>query len=47
MSRTPGRVRHAGPALGSGTAGVLRELGFTDDEVETGVREAAWAVSPD
>jgi len=47
MSRTPGRVRHAGPALGSGTAGVLRELGFTDDEVQAGVREAAWALSPD
>ena len=47
MSRTPGRVRHAGPALGSATAGVLRELGFSYDEVESGARDGAWAVSPD
>ncbi|MFI5049354.1 MAG: CoA transferase, partial [Gaiellales bacterium] len=47
MSRTPGSVRHAGPALGSSTAGVLRELGFSDDEVEAGARDGAWALSPD
>ena len=47
MSRTPGSIRHAGPALGSSTAGVLRELGFSDDEVEAGVATAAWALSPD
>ncbi|WP_349369074.1 CaiB/BaiF CoA-transferase family protein [Salinarimonas sp.] len=42
LSDTPGGVRHAGPALGADTRGVLRDwLGMTSDEiralVETGV----------
>jgi crotonobetainyl-CoA:carnitine CoA-transferase CaiB-like acyl-CoA transferase len=36
LSRTPGEIRHAGPALGEHTDEVLRELaGCSDDEIET------------
>ena len=33
MSGTPGEIRHAGRALGEDTDAVLRELGYSDDEV--------------
>jgi crotonobetainyl-CoA:carnitine CoA-transferase CaiB-like acyl-CoA transferase len=46
MSRTPGRIGHAGPALGSDTAGVLRELGFSDAEIDAGAGDGAWVLSP-
>ena len=33
MSKTPGSVRHAGPALGEDTDAILAELGLTADEI--------------
>ena len=33
FSRTPGRVRHLGPALGADGDAILREVGFDDDAV--------------
>jgi len=33
LSRTPGRVRRGGPALGEHTEAVLHEAGFGDDEI--------------
>jgi len=34
LSRTPGAIRHAGLAQGAKTAEVLRELGYTEAEIE-------------
>jgi crotonobetainyl-CoA:carnitine CoA-transferase CaiB-like acyl-CoA transferase len=42
MSRTPGRIRRPGTRLGRDTAEVLSELGLTDAEVESGVRDGSW-----
>jgi formyl-CoA transferase len=42
MSGTPGRVLHVGTHLGEQTDDVLRELGFTDEEIATGHEEGAW-----
>jgi crotonobetainyl-CoA:carnitine CoA-transferase CaiB-like acyl-CoA transferase len=42
MSRTPGRIGRPGPQLGCDTAEVLRELGFSDSEIERGVRDRSW-----
>ncbi len=43
LSRTPGRVRYLGQALGESTDEVLREIGYRDDEIrrlrETGAVE--------
>jgi len=39
FSRTPGRVRHLGPALGADSDAILRELGFDDAGVQA-LREA-------
>ena len=33
FSRTPGAIRHVGPALGEHTEAVLREAGLSDDEI--------------
>ena len=33
FSRTPGAVRHLGPARGASTDEILRELGFDDDRI--------------
>ena len=46
MSRTPGRIEHAGPPLGRDTESLLRELGFSETEVEAGARDGAWGLSP-
>jgi formyl-CoA transferase/succinyl-CoA--D-citramalate CoA-transferase len=35
FSRTPGAVRHVGPALGADTTDVLREAGLADDEISS------------
>lgn len=38
LSATPGRVRHAGPKLGSSNKDILiGELGFTQEEIDSGV----------
>jgi crotonobetainyl-CoA:carnitine CoA-transferase CaiB-like acyl-CoA transferase len=42
MSRTPGRIRHSGGALGAETAAVLRELGLSDAEIDAGARDGSW-----
>ncbi len=42
MSRTPGRVRRPGARLGRDTAEVLRELGLSEAEVESGARDGSW-----
>ncbi|HET7171151.1 MAG TPA: CoA transferase, partial [Gaiellales bacterium] len=42
MSRTPGRVKRPGPRLGRDTATVLKELGFSDAEIERGARDGSW-----
>lgn len=34
LSRTPGRIRHAGPRLGSDGPEILHELGCTGDEIQ-------------
>ena len=47
MSRTPGRIAHTGPPLGSDTGDVLNELGFSQAEIAAGDRDGAWGVSPD
>ncbi|MDF1523530.1 MAG: CoA transferase [Trueperaceae bacterium] len=39
FSRTPGRVRHLGPAKGAATDEVLHELGYDQDEIDR-LREA-------
>ena len=44
MSRTPGRIEQTGPELGSDTGWVLRELGFSEVEVDAGARDGAWSV---
>jgi crotonobetainyl-CoA:carnitine CoA-transferase CaiB-like acyl-CoA transferase len=43
LSRTPGRVRRGGPALGEHTEEVLRDAGLTDAEI--GELLAAGAVA--
>jgi formyl-CoA transferase len=43
LSRTPGRVRRGGPALGEHTAEVLRESGFSDAEIAALVESGAVA----
>jgi crotonobetainyl-CoA:carnitine CoA-transferase CaiB-like acyl-CoA transferase len=43
LSRTPGRVRSGGPALGEHTEAVLREAGFDDDEIARLLAEGAVA----
>jgi crotonobetainyl-CoA:carnitine CoA-transferase CaiB-like acyl-CoA transferase len=35
MSRTPGRIRHAGRAKGADTDGILAELGYDDERIES------------
>ena len=45
MSRTPGRIERAGPRLGSDTGRILRDLGFSDVEVDAGARDRAWGVT--
>lgn len=45
MSRTPGRIERPGPPLGDDTVPVLRELGYSDLEVDAGAREGAWGVT--
>src|SRR5262249_6149796 len=42
MSATPGRVIHAGQALGRDTEDVLEELGYTPDEIKEGHAGGAW-----
>jgi crotonobetainyl-CoA:carnitine CoA-transferase CaiB-like acyl-CoA transferase len=34
MSKTPGSIRRAAPAVGADTRDVLREIGYPDDEIE-------------
>jgi crotonobetainyl-CoA:carnitine CoA-transferase CaiB-like acyl-CoA transferase len=50
LSRTPGRVRRGGPALGEHTEQVLRETGFGDDEIarllESGAVAGAETAEP-
>jgi crotonobetainyl-CoA:carnitine CoA-transferase CaiB-like acyl-CoA transferase len=43
LSRTPGRVRSGGPALGEHTEAVLRESGFGDDEIASLLESGAVA----
>jgi crotonobetainyl-CoA:carnitine CoA-transferase CaiB-like acyl-CoA transferase len=45
MSRTPGRIERAGPRLGADTKSLLREVGFSQAEVEAGARDGSWAIS--
>jgi crotonobetainyl-CoA:carnitine CoA-transferase CaiB-like acyl-CoA transferase len=45
MSRTPGRIERAGPRLGGDTESLLREAGFSETEVDAGVRDGAWGIS--
>jgi crotonobetainyl-CoA:carnitine CoA-transferase CaiB-like acyl-CoA transferase len=45
MSVTPGRIERAGPQLGTDTEPLLRELGFSEQEVDAGARDGAWSVS--
>lgn len=42
MSATPGRIAHAGGALGEATDSVLQELGYDRDEIDHGRRDGAW-----
>ncbi|MSR19867.1 MAG: CoA transferase [Gemmatimonadetes bacterium] len=46
LSRTPPRRGAAGPMLGADTREVLREVGYTDDEVDALVAARAAAVIP-
>jgi alpha-methylacyl-CoA racemase len=43
LSRTPGRVRRGGPALGEHTEEVLREAGLRDDEIAALIESGAVA----
>jgi crotonobetainyl-CoA:carnitine CoA-transferase CaiB-like acyl-CoA transferase len=43
LSRTPGRVRSGGPALGEHTEQVLRESGFTEEEIARLLADGAVA----
>jgi alpha-methylacyl-CoA racemase len=43
LSRTPGRVRRGGPALGEHTAEVLRESGFSDADIAALLESGAVA----
>jgi alpha-methylacyl-CoA racemase len=45
LSETPGAVRLPGPILGEHTREVLREAGFTDDEV-TALEESGAVAGP-
>jgi crotonobetainyl-CoA:carnitine CoA-transferase CaiB-like acyl-CoA transferase len=45
LSRTPGRVRRGGPALGEHTQEVLREAGYGDEEVAALVASGAVATA--
>jgi crotonobetainyl-CoA:carnitine CoA-transferase CaiB-like acyl-CoA transferase len=42
MSATPARVAHVGRALGHDTDRVLRDLGYSAEEIELGREDAAW-----
>lgn len=42
MSLTPARVTHVGPPLGRDTDDVLRELGYSSEEIADGRSEGAW-----
>jgi alpha-methylacyl-CoA racemase len=45
LSRTPGRVRSGGPALGEHTEEVLAEAGFSDEEIAALVESGAVATA--
>jgi alpha-methylacyl-CoA racemase len=45
LSRTPGRVRRGGPALGEHTEEVLREAGLSDGEIAELLEAGAVAAS--
>jgi crotonobetainyl-CoA:carnitine CoA-transferase CaiB-like acyl-CoA transferase len=44
LSKTPGRIRHTGPALGEHNAEVFRELGLDESEVELVLAEKVASV---
>lgn len=47
FSRTPGRIREAGPLLGEHTVAVLREAGFAPEEIASYLRDGAAGTGGD